>query len=114
MSLRLLVEAGAELLQPGQKGAGRNVADGIFISKHLNWDAGHFMSTDNVESFDAFEVATLVEHTGAAGRGVGVVRVRIPRAEHDLVETRERNEVLDARHVVVGALADADRAQLRE
>ena len=56
----------------------------------------------------------VVEDTGVDGGVVGVGLVRVPGAEDDVVEVGERDEVLDQRHVVVGALAEADGAHLRE
>ena len=43
---------------------------------------------------------------------VGVVGEGVPGAEDDVVEVGQRHEVLDQRHAVVGALAEADRAHL--
>src|SRR6185503_13779392 len=62
---------------------------------------------------DRLEIAFL-EHAGFLCRGVGVARNRIPRAEHDVVERRERYEVLDQRRAVFSALAEPDRRHLRE
>ena len=59
-------------------------------------------------------MAAGVEHAGPHGGGVGVVGVRVPGAEDDLVEGGQGHEVLDAGDVVVGALADADGAELGE
>ena len=56
----------------------------------------------------------LLEHAGLLRGRVRVVRNRIPRAEHDVVEAGERDEVLDQRRALVGALAEADRRHLRE
>ena len=54
------------------------------------------------------------EHAGRAGRGVAVFFEDVPAAEHDVVELRERHELVDLRGAVVGALAETDRAHLRE
>ena len=56
---------------------------------------------------ERLEVLVLVEHAGAHGGLVRVVREDVPAAEHDVVELGERDVVLDRRRVVVGALADA-------
>jgi hypothetical protein len=53
-----------------------------------------------------------VEHAGADRGLVGVVREDVPAAEHDIVERRQRDVVLDRRRVVVGALADPDVTEL--
>ena len=55
-----------------------------------------------------------VEHAGAGGGDVGVVGEHVPRAPHDVLERGERHEVLDQRAAVLGALAEPDRAHLRE
>ena len=55
------------------------------------------------------EIAIL-EHTGLLRGGVGVVGNRIPRAEHDLVQRGERNEILDQRRTILGALAESNRS----
>jgi hypothetical protein len=65
------------------------------------------------ELLDRLEI-TLLQHTRLLGGGVRVVGNRIPRAEHDVVEIGEWNEVLDQRRPIVGALAKADRRHLRE
>ena len=62
---------------------------------------------------DRLEIA-LLEHAGLLRGRVGVVRNRIPGAEHDVVELGERNEILDQRRTILGALAEADRRHLRE
>ncbi len=63
---------------------------------------------------DRFEVLATLEHTRAGGGDIGVVRERIPGAEHDVVELSERHEVLDQRAAVLGALAEADGVHLGE
>ena len=63
---------------------------------------------------DAFEVLARLEHAGALGGDVGVVRERVPGAEHDVVEFGERHEVADERRALVGAPAEPDRRHLRE
>ena len=63
---------------------------------------------------DLLDVPAGFEHAGALGRDVGVVRERIPCAEHEVVERGERHEVLDQRRAVVGALAEADGVHQRQ
>ena len=63
---------------------------------------------------DGLEVPARLEHARALRGDVRVVGERVPAAEHEVVELRERHEVLDQRHVVLGALAQPDRAHLRE
>ena len=70
--------------------------------------------TSRSASLIGFDVLAALEHAGAGGGDVGIVRERIPRAEHDVVERGERHEVLDQRAAVVGALAEADGAHLGE
>ena len=48
------------------------------------------------------------------GSDVGVVGEHVPRAPDDVLECGERHEVLDQRAAVLGALAQADRAHLRQ
>ena len=55
-----------------------------------------------------------LEHAGGLGRLVAVVLEDVPAAEHELVEPGERNEIRDERRPVVGALAEPNRAHLRE
>src|SRR6185436_8181119 len=55
-----------------------------------------------------------VEHAGADGRLVGVVGEDVPAAERDVLEAGERDVVADRGGVAVGALANADVAELRE
>jgi hypothetical protein len=61
---------------------------------------------------DALEVLAGFEHAGAHRGDVGVVGERVPRAEHDVVEAGERDEVADQRGAVVGALAEPDGGHL--
>jgi hypothetical protein len=65
------------------------------------------------EILDRIQVAVL-EHTGLLRGRIRVVRDGIPGAEHDVVQLGERNEVLDERRTLLGALAQADGRQLRE
>ena len=44
----------------------------------------------------------------------GVVLVDVPSAEHEVVEIRERNEILDERSAALGTLAEANGRKLRE
>jgi hypothetical protein len=59
------------------------------------------------------EVARL-EHVGALGCFVSIIRKQIPAREDEIIQARERHELVDLRHAVLGALAEADRAHLRE
>ncbi len=63
---------------------------------------------------DLLDVLAALEHAGAGGGDVGVVGEHVPRAPDDVVERGERHEVLDQRAALVGALAEADRAHLRQ
>ena len=56
----------------------------------------------------------VIEDAGRAGGGVAVFFEDVPAAEHDVVETDQTDEVLDLGRAVLGALAEADRAHLRE
>ena len=56
----------------------------------------------------------LFEHPGLLRGRVRVIGNRIPRAEHDVVETGERHELADQRRSLVRALAKTDRRHLRE
>ncbi len=60
-----------------------------------------------------FELRVL-EHAGHAGRGVAVFLEDVPAAEHDVVEAGERHELVDLRRAVFGALAETNRAHLRQ
>jgi hypothetical protein len=63
---------------------------------------------------DRLQMPRDVEHAGLHGGDVRVVRERVPRPEDDVVERRERHEVADQRDPVLGALAESDRAHLRQ
>src|ERR1035437_6258525 len=65
------------------------------------------------EAGDGREVA-LVEHARLPCRGERVVGDRIPRAEDNVVERRERDEIPDEWRAVVGALAEPDCRHLRQ
>ncbi len=56
----------------------------------------------------------LVEHAGLEGRFEGVVRDRVPGAEDEVIEFRQRHELLDERAALLGPLAQADGAHLGE
>ena len=56
----------------------------------------------------------LVQHAGGAGRLQGVGRDRIPAAEDDVVERRERGEVLDQRVATLFAATETDVGHLGE
>jgi hypothetical protein len=66
------------------------------------------------EVADGLEVLVPVEHTGLYGRGVGVVRDRVPGAEHDVIQGRQRHEVADQGRAPLGPLAQTDGAHLGE
>ena len=63
---------------------------------------------------DRLEVPAGVENASVRGGHIGVVGEDVPRAEHEIIELRQRHEVADERHPVLGAGAKPDRAQLRE
>ena len=63
---------------------------------------------------DWLDVVVPVEDAGLDCGFVGGVGDRVPGAEDQLVETRQRHEVADERGAVIGALAEADRAHLRQ
>jgi hypothetical protein len=54
----------------------------------------------------------LLQHAGEDRGIVGVVGEGVPSAEDQIFEAGERYEVLDLGHPVLGALAQANRAQL--
>jgi hypothetical protein len=56
---------------------------------------------------------TFIEHLGVARKAQRVPGKDVPRAEHEVVQRRERNEVFDTGHPPLGALSEADRAKLR-
>ena len=56
----------------------------------------------------------VLEHAGYTGRGVAVFFEDVPAAEHDVVQARERQELVDLRRAAFGALAETNRAHLRE
>ena len=55
-----------------------------------------------------------LDDAGGARRGVAVVLEDVPAAEHQIVERRQRHDVVDLRRAVLGALAEAHRAHLRQ
>src|SRR5262249_12621069 len=55
-----------------------------------------------------------VEHARLARGLVRVVGVHVPAAEDDVIEAGDGDELVDARAAVVGPLAQAHRAHLRE
>ena len=55
-----------------------------------------------------------LEHARRPRRGVAVLFEDVPAAEHEIVERRERHDVADLRRSALGALAEADRAHLRQ
>ena len=62
------------------------------------------------ELLDSF----LFENLGMRGRLVDVVFEDVPAGEDDVIQTGERNEILDQRRLVIGALAQANGAHLGE
>jgi hypothetical protein len=75
-------------------------------------DAGH--RNDGFQ-FGADGVEVLAgQDVGVDGGVVGVVGEDVPGAEDEVVQLGELQEVADARRAVVGALAEADGAHLRE
>ena len=75
-------------------------------------DGGHRL--DGPELLAELLEHVAVEDAGAGGGDVGVVLEHVPAAEHQVVELGQRHVVVDQRHVVVGAGADADGAHLGE
>ena len=73
-------------------------------------DGGHGLDGFE-EGLDAGQVV-LVEDSGVAGGFEHVLREDVPAGEDDVVEVGERDEVVDQRRAVVGALAQADGAHL--
>ena len=65
------------------------------------------------EVLDRLEMLVF-EDAGFLCGGVRVIRNRVPRAKHDVLQRGERNEVLDERRAVVGALAEPDGGHLGE
>jgi len=63
---------------------------------------------------DGLDVGVPVQHARVDGALVRVGRERVPRAEHHVAQLRQGHEVLDGRHPVLGALAQADGAHLRD
>ena len=55
-----------------------------------------------------------LEHAGRPRRRVAVLLEDVPAAEHDVVEAGERDELVDLRRAVLGALAEPNRAHLRQ
>src|SRR5207247_515011 len=53
-----------------------------------------------------------LEHTGLLGRGVRVIRNRVPGREHQVGELREGHELPDLRDAALGAFAEPDRRHL--
>jgi hypothetical protein len=54
------------------------------------------------------------EHFGPARGRVCVVVEQVPAAEHEILHGRQRDQLVDERLAVVGALAEADPTHLRE
>ena len=62
---------------------------------------------------DRLEVLRLQDST-VPGRVVRVVGNRIPRAKHDIVQSSQRNQVLNQGRTMLRPLAQSDRRHLRE
>src|ERR1700720_1426693 len=56
----------------------------------------------------------IVEDTRVGGRFVHVVFKDVPAGEDEVVQSRQRNELLTLRWAAVGALAESDGAHLGE
>jgi hypothetical protein len=54
------------------------------------------------------------EHARVHRRVVGGIGEDVPRAEDEIVQPRERDEILDRGRAILGALAETDRAHLRQ
>ena len=54
------------------------------------------------------------EHGGVGGGFVGGIGEKVPAAEDQIFERGERDEILDRRGAILGALAEANGAQLRD
>ena len=65
------------------------------------------------EGRDLFELVA-VENLGGLGGVVEIAAEDVPAGEDEVVELGDGNEVLDEGSAVVGALAEADGAHLRE
>src|SRR3989454_1360732 len=62
---------------------------------------------------DRLEVLAF-EHPRLDGGGVGVVRDRVPRGEHQVAQLGQRDELADLRRALLRPLAQPDRPHLRE
>ena len=70
---------------------------------------------DRAQRFgDRLEVALYVKHAGVDRRDVRVVGVDVPGTEDDVVEVRERDEVLDERRAALVATPQPHRPELGE
>src|SRR3989454_1774522 len=94
---------------------GRGVLDVCAVQPlHIVAIEGGRQRRDALEEVgDRLEMVRL-EHAGFAGGGVGVIRDRVPGREGQVLQVREREEFLDLRRAVIGALAEADRPHLGE
>jgi hypothetical protein len=66
------------------------------------------------EVLDRLDIFMLIEHAAVEAALVEIVRHRVPGAEDDILELRERDEILDQRLAIFSALAQADVAHLGE
>ena len=83
------------------------VLDEILIERSLH-------RLDGLQEFLYLCQIFRVEHAGLRGRLIGVVGKHVPAAENQIIEFRERHQILDLRSAAFGPLAEADGAQLRE
>ena len=117
VALLLLAEAVDVLADRVEHGALVDRADGVVgvDALHVLTVEGGLHRADVAQRVgDLLDVLAALEHAGAAGRDVGVVRERIPRAEDDVVEIGEGHELLDQRSAAIGALAETDGVHLGE
>ena len=71
------------------------------------WDDGFELATHHVD-------AAALDDTGAQGRLVGVVREDVPRAEDEVGQGSQCDEVTNAGGALLGPLAEPDRTELRQ
>ncbi len=75
---------------------------------------GRLHRLDVLEKFLGLGEIFGVENAGFRGGFVGVVGENVPAAEDEIVELRERHEIFNFRHAIIGALSEADGTHLRE
>jgi hypothetical protein len=86
--------------------ANRRLRDGGGV---LGWKSGVNVSGARNEICRRF-----LEHSRVLRGRIGVIRERIPRAEHDVAQLGQWDEILDEGRAILGPLAEADRRHLRE